>query len=116
MDQMVEDLVHQCVACQVNTKSETIPPNQMTTMPGGPWEEIAIDFYGPLANGSYLLVIVNEFSRYPIVERVTRTTAEVVIRKLDSVFSLFGVPKQVRSDNGPPFSSKRLSFRIISLK
>ena len=76
----------------------------MATLPRGPWLELSIDFCGPLPTGEYLLVIIDEFSRFPVVEVVRSTSAETVIPVVDNVFSLLGYPEIVKSDNGPPFN------------
>ena len=57
----------------------------------------------------YLLLITDDFSRYPVVDIVKSTSAATVIPKLDEVFSEIGVPDVVKSDNGPPFNSKEFA-------
>jgi hypothetical protein len=47
---------------------------------------------------------VDDYSRYPVVEILSKLTAKAVIPKLDNVFALFGIPDVVKSDNGPPFN------------
>ena len=42
-----------------------------------------MDFWGPLPNGEHMLVIIDEYSRYPEVEFVQSTSAEAVIPHLD---------------------------------
>ena len=54
--------------------------------------------------GVYLLVIIDEFSRFPVVEVVRSTSAETVIPVVDNVFSLLGYPEIVKFDNCPPFN------------
>ena len=49
------------------------------------------------------MVLIDDYSRYPIVERITSTSTELVIPRLEGVFAMFGVPQILRSDNGPPF-------------
>ncbi|XP_062577717.1 uncharacterized protein K02A2.6-like [Saccostrea cucullata] len=63
-----------------------------------------MDFCGPFPSGSYLMVVVDDYSRYPVVEILSRLTAKAVIPKLDNVFALFGIPDVVKTDNGPPFN------------
>ena len=63
----------------------------------------SMHFCGPLPSDKYLLVMVDEFSRYPVVELVRSTATETVIPIIDKVFSLFRYPEVVKSDNGPPF-------------
>jgi hypothetical protein len=88
----------------------------MSPLPTAVWEEISIDFAS--VSGETLLVVVDDYSRYPLVEPVKSTAASSVIPKLDKIFALFGVPSVVKSDNGPPFNgeeftrfSKVLGFR-----
>ena len=60
---------------------------------------------GPFPSGELLLVVIDEFSRFPEVEIVTTTSAKAVIPKLDNIFCRQGVPVVIKSDNGPPFNS-----------
>ena len=62
----------------------------MSELPSGPWENISIDFCGPLPSGNYLFVMVDEYSRYPIVEIVKSVSARSIIPILDKVISTFG--------------------------
>ena len=108
IDQMVEMKVSSCLACQsavIDTRKE---PLQMSEMPKAPWTEISVDF-AELPRGGYLLVIVDDYTRYPEVELVPSTSSKAVIPVLDRVFSTFGIPEIVKTDNGPPFSSKEFS-------
>ena len=75
----------------------------MSQLPHGSWEDISIDFFGPLPSGETLLVIIDLYTRFPLVE-IMKTTAEyAVIKRLESIFSIFGYPCSVKRDNGPPF-------------
>jgi hypothetical protein len=53
------------------------------------------------------MVVVDEHSRMPVVEEVSSTASEPVIAALDKVLSLVGIPKVIKSDNGPPFNGAR---------
>jgi hypothetical protein len=68
-------------------------------------ENISADFCGPLGNGDYLLVAVDEYLRYPIVEIVKSVLANTVIPVMDKIISMFGVPKVFKTDNGSQFNS-----------
>jgi transposase InsO family protein len=72
-----------------------------------------IDFKGQfrLGNGKYCytLTITDHFSRYLIAcVALEAQTADLVVPVLDKVFTLYGLPKAIRSDNGPPFASSGL--------
>ena len=102
VDAAVEEAVRSCIPCQANTTCKSKEPLIMSVLPRGPWLEVSIDFCGPLPIGEYLLVMVDEFSRYPIVEVVRNTAAETVVPVVDNVFSTFDYPEVIKSDNGPP--------------
>jgi len=81
----------------------------MTPMPSKPWKYVAVDFWGPIHAGEYLLVAVCKQSRWEEVEFVTSNSARAVIVKMDKTFALLGIPVSVSSDNGPPFNSQDFS-------
>lgn len=105
IDKMVEDAIARCIPCEANTNRQIFEPLKMSPLPRGPWQKLSIDFCGPTPTGDYLLVIIDEFSRYPIVYVVRSTSAETIMPLLDQTFALFGYPETIKSDNGPPFQS-----------
>ena len=80
IDNLTEEKVKSCLSCQAaSTKSPPIEPLRMTSLPSGPWREVAVDFAGPFPSGDYIMVVTDEFSRFPEVEILTSTSAKVVI-------------------------------------
>ena len=55
-------------------------------------------------DGENLLLLIDDYSRFPFVEPVSSTSASAVIPKLDKLFATFGTPRVVKSDNGSPFN------------
>ena len=53
----------------------------------------------------HCLLVVDYFSRFPEVILLKSTTSTAVITALKSIFSRYGIPEEVRSDNGPQYSS-----------
>jgi len=104
MDRLVESKIKACLACQISTPVPTKEPLQMTILPSGPFEEVSIDFAH--VEGKTLLLVVDDYSRYPFVEIVSSTSASATIPKLDQIFAMFGTPGTVKSDNGPPFNGE----------
>jgi hypothetical protein len=45
------------------------------TLPEKAWTNVAVDFVGPFPTGEYLIVVIDEYSRYPEVEILTTTSA-----------------------------------------
>ena len=106
VDMMVKEKVDSCLPCQEETtcKAQRLEPLRMTPLPTAPWKELAMDFLGPLPSGDCLMVVIDEYSRFPEVEIVTSTSARSTIPKLDAIFARQGIPEVLKSDNGPPFN------------
>ena len=109
LDKMVEAHIQHCHPCQVVNVSPEREPLPMTTTPSEPWKDVAVDFWGPVRTGEYLLVTVCKQSRWAEVEFVNSTSAREVIPKMDKTFDSLGIPVLVSSDNGPPFNSQDFS-------
>ena len=103
LDKRVEAHIQHCHPCQVVSVSPEREPLRMTPMPSEPWKDVAVDFWGPIHTGEYLLVTVCKQSRRAEVEFVTTTSARAVIPNMDKTFASLGIPVSVSSDNGPPF-------------
>ena len=68
MNDIAESAVRRCFACQCTQNSKPhLEPMQMSDMPGGAWRNLSMDFLGPLPSGEELMVLVDEYSRFPIV-------------------------------------------------
>jgi hypothetical protein len=109
MDRMVEELVENCFMCKLNTIRSEHEPLKPTVMPSKAWDQLAMDFFGPLPNKNELMVVRDEMSRFPLVEEVKKTAAEHVCPALDKIFSLLGIPSQLKTDNGPPFNGHKFN-------
>ena len=79
----------------------------MTELPERPWQKISLDFRGPYPSGGYCLIVMDDYySRYPVVELVSATSAAVMIPRLHKICSVFRIPEECNSDNSPPFQSR----------
>ena len=109
IDKSIETMIRECPPCPATMLEERREPLNMSELPEGSWQQVSMDFCGPLPAGEYILVIVDEYSRYPVVEVVTLTSAKTVLPVVDKVFSMFGVPISVKTDNEPPFNGNDLA-------
>ena len=100
VDKDAERKCRGCYGCQLVTKETIIPPVKTTPLPDRPWQDLALDLLGPLPTGEHLLVLVDYFSRWVEVDVIYSTTSEVIIKCLDKQFSIYGVPRTLRTDNG----------------
>ena len=76
----------------------------MTDIPEGPWDKVSMDFCGLIASGDLALVFYCQYARYPVVEFMGSTSEKATILIFRRVFDTYGVPKEIKSDNGPPFN------------
>ena len=104
MDKQVEQFVKACHPCQLVGPRSKTEPIRSTTLPEGPWGDIAVDLL-EIPGGNHLLVVVDNYSRWPEVILLKKTDASHVTRAMVGIFQTHGIPESVRSDNGPPFSS-----------
>ncbi|XP_055619507.1 uncharacterized protein K02A2.6-like [Toxorhynchites rutilus septentrionalis] len=103
----VQNWVEKCRTCVINGKPERTTPMERVFMPKTVWETIALDFNGPYVKfgGISILVIVDYRSRYLSARPVRSTSFECTKRVLEKVFEREGYPKNIKTDNGPPFNS-----------
>ena len=103
IDQQVEAVIKACTACQATEPTHQKEPLQMSPLPNRPWTELFAAFCGPFPSGDYLLVVIDDYTRYPVARTTISTSARAVIPIIDDIFSMFGVPDVMRTENGPPF-------------
>ena len=109
MDTEAEALVRMCGACQVEMPPPPSVPLQPSTMPRAPWSRLHVDLCGPLPTGETLLVVIDAATRWPEVEILRSTTANVIISRLDRIFAQHGYPDEIVTDNGPQFISQEFA-------
>ena len=106
----VTEYVETCnVGCAASVAKNSPPPMVIRETPREVWQEVAMDFKGPIVgNGKsyYLHVVIDLLSRWPEVAVVSSTSFEKLHPTLERLWSRYGVPETVTTDNGPPYSSK----------
>ena len=112
MHEAVEAKISQCIPCTATFDPKQREPLVMSKLPDYPWQQVSMDFYGPLPTGHSLLVTRDDYSRYPEVDVVSSQSARQVIPALDKLFAQRGVPELIKSDNGSPFQS--MEFKDFS--
>eukprot|EP00794_Sanderia_malayensis_P003906 gene3906-biopygen3342 len=75
-----------------------------------PLQVVAMDFVGPLPKSdrgnTYALVMVDHFSRWPVVYSVDNIEAETVAVKLQDFIHTYGCPEELLSDRGSHFTAQ----------
>ena len=68
-----------------------------------PWHTVATDLF-KTKNSKYLL-IVDYYSRFPILRELSSTTSRVLIQEMKAVFTELGVPSVIVSDGVPQYTA-----------
>ena len=98
----IKDYITNCeICCRFRLPHQE--PMISSESPAFPWQKVGCDFFA-WENSNYLL-IVDYLSRWIESIPMKSTTSENTILQLKSVFSRYGIPQQLISDNGPQFSS-----------
>ena len=105
LDRELEECARNCYECQSVKNFPAVAPLHPWLWPSKPWQRVHIDFAGPFQNRMYLIV-VDAHSKWPEVIEMTTTTSQKTIMELQRLFSMYGVPAQLVSDNGPQFTSE----------
>lgn len=108
IDAQLELQVKSCHSCQSVQKEPGLAPLHSWMWPSSPWERIHVDFAGPFEGHMYL-VMVDAHSKWPEVHIMKSTTACMTIQVLRGLFSRYGIPHILVSDNGPQFCAEEFS-------
>ena len=101
----LESFIKTCTVCQ-KTFPQRKEPLMSSPLPNHPWEKLATDLFE--LNGSTYIVLVDYYSRFVEVQKLTSTTSANVIAFLKPMFCRYGIPATLISDNGPQFSSAEM--------
>ncbi|KAJ0169187.1 hypothetical protein K1T71_015314 [Dendrolimus kikuchii] len=110
IDEAVEQM---CRACEVCASQADAPPRQAPVpwaWPARPWTRLHLDFLGPIF-GKLYLVVIDATSKWLEIFNVPSTAASSTIERLNELWSRWGLPRQIVSDNGPPFTSQE--FKVF---
>ena len=103
MNSEIEDMIKRCPTCltfrngQLSALIINHPiPNQAST-------KIAADHF--CLHEPYYLLTIDYYSKFTVIETLKNLQFSTIINKCKKIFSQFGIPKELVTDNGPKFSS-----------
>ncbi len=115
IDCLVKKHIQACQLCLSSDKTTktSAEPLQPVPFPPVPWDKVAIDVVGPFETAvwdcRFTLTLIDYHSKWPEVAFTASITTQNVITFLSSVFSRYGNPRTIVSDNGPQFTSADFS-------
>ena len=104
--------------CEKSLKP-TQPPLQPIPWLVKPWQHIQIDIFGEvqaaLLSQRFLVVVHDVHSKWPEIAATTTMTCSAIIQILKELFSRWGIPELLQSDNGPQFVSYEFEMFLQKL-
>ncbi|CAI6345947.1 unnamed protein product [Macrosiphum euphorbiae] len=102
-----------CMECLMTKKPRGRQPGLLHPIPPGrrPFEVVHADHVGPFVTSTegnrYILVLVDNLTKYVCLFPVTDTSTEGVLYVMDEFINRFGLPRKLITDRGSCFTSHR---------
>ena len=104
LDKELESITSQCSACL----TQQLPPKRADLHPWEwprfPWHRLHVDYAGPV-KGKYFFILVDAHSKWVEIFPTTGPSSSETMRCLKRLFTTFGLPVSIVSDNGTCFTS-----------
>ncbi|XP_074026021.1 uncharacterized protein K02A2.6 isoform X1 [Leptinotarsa decemlineata] len=108
IDRDIENMVRSCSICSENKQDPPKAPLTAWPLATKPFERVHIDFLGPIKVGMYF-ILTDSYSKWlEVYQMSTNRTSRKTEEVLRDIFSRFGLPETVVSDNGPQFVSENI--------
>ena len=104
IDNHIEKLVLTCEICQELRTEPRKAQIHPWIYPSSPWSRVHLDYAGPV-KGSMYLVVMDAYSKFPEIIKMSSTTSQATVQALQEIFSRYGLPEIIVSDNCPQFVS-----------
>ncbi|XP_072035947.1 uncharacterized protein [Amphiura filiformis] len=113
-----------CDICQKTAKFHYTMKAPLHPIPivGARMGKIGIDILGPLPRSNsrraYILTVIDYATRYPWAKPLANITTESVAQALCEIFSEWGLPEQILSDQGTNFLSKTMKelYKLMQIE
>jgi hypothetical protein len=104
MDNDIAVRVRACKVCALNKPAQSTHYGMLSSgVATRPKEKLFVDFVGKLprskSGNAYALVCVDAFTKFVWIFPVREASTAIVIRALDFIFTTFGIPENLVSDN-----------------
>ena len=107
LNDQFERLILNCEPCLKYSQSKCKQEPSMSLgqiVPLHPWSKLAKDLFR--FEGTSYLLIVDYTSRFPVVWKLSSMTGQHVANQCKLIFSEYGWPETLISDNGPCYTSE----------
>ena len=105
LDAQIMDLCRLCQSCMEHQNNPPQAPIHPWMLPEKSWSRIHID-HAINFMGNNWLVLVDAYSKYPIIHTTSSISSKATIQLLEEDFAHFGYPHTIVSDNATSFTSE----------
>lgn len=111
MRNYVRNYISACLGCLYNKKPTGKRPGSLHSIDKKdvPMDTLHLDHLGPFVKSrkqnSYLIVAIDGFTKFVFMKAVRNTSTKPVLKFLDEICEMFGVPRRLISDRGTAFTS-----------
>ena len=107
----VRAFVRACGGCQRAAKNTAAKaPLEPLPVVSEPFTKVALDIVGPLPRtirgNKYLLTLICLYTKYPVAIPVKKVDCETILNAMVEIFSTYGIPHEILTDQGSVFCSK----------
>jgi transposase InsO family protein len=103
MKEDVTEMIKTCVTCQKHKPAQQKELLYPHTVPTGSWEKLGMDLFE--IQGTHYLLVADYFSKFPVVRKLKTLTSAELVGHCKEIFSEYGVPRSVYTDQGTQFTS-----------
>jgi hypothetical protein len=100
-DEQIRNMVASCSTCQTHRHRNPAQPLRPVPLPVHAFQWVSADIF--LHGGVNYLLIVDAYSKWPACVPLRSLSSSSVVAEMERIFSDFGVPEIVTSDNGSQF-------------
>lgn len=111
----VENHAKSCETCMLITPNIHPIPYVSRDLPDGPMDIIQVDFlYIPGCGSQEFMIVKDTYSRYFWCIEMKTTNMKATNGALDKITGVWGHPRIINTDNGPPFKSPKFTDYWLS--
>ena len=110
----IHQTLDKCVIYQATSTAQRKLPSDPSVIPSHAWYTLGTDFF--YWKHFEFLVLRDYFSKFLILGKLPSSTSSAVCKEISNIFTEFGRPYIIRSDNGPCYASKEFKELVELLQ
>ena len=107
----IRQMVKDCELCNKHQHAQQKLPAMQPDLPSRPWEKLGSDIFQ--FNGAKYLIIVDYYSRFPVIRTLKDMSASTISSHFTSVFAEYGLPSMLIADFGSQFVSDMFKKKCV---